>query len=117
MPAREVIRARLIANALGASGCAFIIGSIFAPMMRYWRGAIWASFAVFVLGAALCYRAYRLWGRFLAELDRPRERCSSCDHETGTHSKGGCWYAVTTGSGRSLTCPCTVVPDDATELT
>lgn len=77
----EVTRFRFMANAMLASGCMFMIGIVCAPLLRVWHWMVWPTFGLLLLAFAFGWRAYRLWGRWLTEVeardDRPDHDLSS----------------------------------------
>lgn len=62
-------RFRFMTNAYLASGCMVAIGVVFAPMLRYWRWVAWPTFALLLLAGLFGWRAYRLWGQWLTEVE------------------------------------------------
>jgi hypothetical protein len=71
----ETIRFRFMANAYLASGCMFTMGVVFAPLLRYWRWMVWPSLVLLLIAGLFGWRAYRLWGQWLTELEA-RDRAS-----------------------------------------
>ena len=70
----ETTRIRFMANAFLASGAMFTVGLVCAPLLRTWRWIVWPALALNLVAGVFGWRAYRLWGRWLTEVEaRDRE--------------------------------------------
>lgn len=63
----ESTRIRFMTSALWASGCMFTVAPL-APMVGPgFNWAAWTAFGLIAVAGVLGWRAYRLWGQWLAE--------------------------------------------------
>lgn len=81
----ESTRFRFMSSAYLASACMFVIGLVCAPMLRYWRWMVWPTLAVLLIAGLFGWRAYRLWGRWLTEVEQRAAipQCTSCQQGPG----------------------------------
>lgn len=66
---RDVLRFRFTVNGMLASGCMLAIGVVCAPLLRVWHWMVWPTFGLLLLAFVFGWRAYRLWPRWLAEVE------------------------------------------------